>query len=109
MTAAILRRIISVAALTLLVIVCCQSIATACPNCRDALAQNDPTSAGLARGYALSIMFMLSMPFLLTAGLGTYFYLLVRQARKRALTKNVALNEPAVPALVPHDEPVAVS
>ena len=109
MTAATLRRIFSVAVLAVLLIVCCESIASACPNCRDALAQNDPAGAGVARGYALSIMFMLSMPYLIFVGLGTYFYLLVRQARKRALAHAVALNEPAVPTLVSREKPLAVS
>ena len=109
MNAATLRRILSVAALALLLAVSYQSIATACPNCKDALAQNDPTSAGLARGYALSIMFMLSMPFLLTAGLGTYFYLLVRQARKQARASAAAKNVAVEPLLVRNDEPVGVS
>ena len=107
MNAATLRRILSIAALALLV-VCCESIASACPNCKDALAQNDPAGAGVARGYALSIMFMLSMPYLIFVGLGTYFYLLVRQARKQKLAA-AAKNVPVEPELITNEEPVVVS
>src|SRR6185436_10359396 len=37
------------------------AIASACPTCKDSLA-HDPASANLVRGYAYSILFMLSMP-----------------------------------------------
>ena len=58
------------------------SVAWACPNCRDALA-GDPAQAGMVRGLFWSIMFLLSMPFLITAGLGAYFYWLISRARKQ--------------------------
>jgi hypothetical protein len=35
------------------------------------------------RGYFWSILFMMSMPFLIIGGLGTMFYLDVRRARRR--------------------------
>ncbi|MFM2097146.1 MAG: hypothetical protein RIS70_4270 [Planctomycetota bacterium] len=53
----------------------------ACPNCKDALSQNDPARSGLARGFFWSIMLMLATPLLITVGLGSYFYLLVRKAK----------------------------
>jgi len=59
-------------------------VAMACPNCKDSLAQNDPARSGLSRGFYWSILLMLSTPFVVTAGLGTYFYLLVRKARRVA-------------------------
>ncbi len=50
----------------------------ACPFCREALGgQND-----MARGYFWSILLMLFTPLGILAGLGIYFYLLVRRARK---------------------------
>jgi heme/copper-type cytochrome/quinol oxidase subunit 2 len=58
-------------------------IAAACPTCKDSLAQ-DPATANLARGYAYSILFMLSMPPLIFGGLSLYFYWEVRKARARA-------------------------
>ena len=59
------------------------STAEACPNCRDALA-GDPVQAGLVRGFFWSIIFMLSMPFLILAGLSSYFYWEVCRARRAA-------------------------
>jgi hypothetical protein len=57
--------------------------ALGCPTCKDTLAQNDPARANLVRGYFWSILFMMSMPFLILGGLSTYLYFLVRGARAR--------------------------
>ena len=54
----------------------------ACPTCKDNLA-HDPASANLVRGYAYSILFMLSMPPLIFGGLSAYFYWEVRKAKAR--------------------------
>ena len=59
------------------------SSAWACPNCGEAIA-SDPAQAGLVRGIFWSILFLLSMPFLIFGCLGGYFYWLVRQARPLA-------------------------
>ena len=58
------------------------SVVTACPSCKQSLAEatNNPN---LVRGYAWSIMFMMSAPFLILAGLGSYFYYEIRRARAR--------------------------
>jgi hypothetical protein len=55
----------------------------ACPTCKEGLASGG-NSPNLVRGFGWSIIFMLSMPFLILGGLGSYFYLLIRreQARK---------------------------
>jgi hypothetical protein len=58
------------------------AVASACPTCKDNLAQ-DPAAANLVRGYAYSIMFMLSMPPLIFGSLCAYFYWEVRKARMR--------------------------
>ena len=58
------------------------SVALACPTCKDQLA-HDPESANIARGYAYSIVFMLSMPPLILGSLCAYFYWEVRKARAR--------------------------
>jgi hypothetical protein len=55
----------------------------ACPTCKDGLSQNDPLHANLVQGYFWSILFMMSMPFLLLSALGGYFYYEVRKARAR--------------------------
>jgi Na+-driven multidrug efflux pump len=57
-------------------------VALACPTCKDQLA-HDPASANIARGYAYSIVFMLSMPPLIFGSLCAYFYWEVRKARAR--------------------------
>ncbi len=56
----------------------------ACPTCKNGLA-NDPSTANIARGYFWSIIFMMSMPFLILTGLGSYFYYEIRKARKNAV------------------------
>ena len=61
----------------------CQQILWACPTCKDGLAQNDPLGASLVQGYFWSILFMMSMPFLIISALGGYFYYEVRKARAR--------------------------
>jgi hypothetical protein len=52
-------------------------LALACPNCKDSL------NAQYAAAYGASIIFMLSMPFLILGGLSAYFYWEVRRARKK--------------------------
>ena len=63
--------------------------AAACPTCKDNLA-HDPASANLVRGYAYSILFMLSMPFLILFGIGGYFYWQIRKARAALAAQVVA-------------------
>jgi hypothetical protein len=54
--------------------------ASACPSCKEALSSS--TGGGdLVSGFFWSILFMLSMPFLLLSSFGLYFYYLVRKAR----------------------------
>jgi len=61
---------------------CVQSVAVACPTCADGM-NNDPNHANLVRGYFWSIIFMMSMPFLIFVGMCSYFYLEVRRGRAR--------------------------
>ena len=56
------------------------AFAEACPTCKESVAEN---GGNLVRGYFWSILFMMSMPFLIVAGLCTMFYLDVRRARRR--------------------------
>jgi hypothetical protein len=69
-------------ALALALLLCVSSAAIACPTCKDQLA-HDPESINIARGYAYSIVFMLSMPPLIFSSLCAYFYWEVRRARAR--------------------------
>jgi len=54
--------------------------AWACPNCREGLA-NNPAGQSLARGFYYSILFMMSMPFLVLGTLGTVAYRSVQRAK----------------------------
>jgi hypothetical protein len=66
--------------LALLCVLAIANIGQACPTCKEALSGGAQT-AGMAEGYFWSILFMMSMPFLILGGLGGYFYLQIRAAR----------------------------
>jgi hypothetical protein len=55
------------------------SIATACPMCKAGLAGEHDR---LIQAWGVSIVFLLSMPFLLVTSFSAYMYLLVRRARR---------------------------
>lgn len=63
--------------------------AGACPTCKENMAA-DPAAANLVRGYFWSILFMLSMPFLILGGLSGYFYYEVRRARALKVAEKAA-------------------
>lgn len=65
----------------ILVMLVVASAAWACPNCKEALAANDPTHNGMVRGYFYSILFMMGMPFALFTGFSIYMYRQVLRAR----------------------------
>lgn len=77
----LLRKILCCTA-ALLLACCLVGVAEACPTCKDQIA-GDPAAYNIARGYMWSILFMLSMPFLILGGLGSYFYWEVRRAYAR--------------------------
>jgi hypothetical protein len=54
-------------------------VASACPNCKEALASQTGEAAKLKDGYFYSILFMMGMPFLL---LGTGAFLVVRAVKR---------------------------
>lgn len=62
------------------------SLAVACPTCKEGLAATDPVYAGMVRGYFWSIVFMMSMPFLILSSLSSYFYYQIVRARRLAAT-----------------------
>jgi hypothetical protein len=73
-------RAMWIAAIAVAVLLAGVQTATACPSCKEALAAG--TGGGdLMSGFFWSILFMLSMPFLLLGSFGLYFYYLVRRAR----------------------------
>lgn len=72
----------------------CISVAEACPSCKDGLASGP--NGSLVRGVFYSIIFMMSMPFLILGGLGTYGYLLVRKARRAQQAVGERVQEPSI-------------
>jgi heme/copper-type cytochrome/quinol oxidase subunit 2 len=82
------RRTVSLLSMLIAISLC--AVATACPTCKDSLA-HDPATASLVRGYAYSILFMLSMPPLIFGSLCAYFYWEVRKARARQSAKSGAV------------------
>lgn len=69
------------------VLLCLPVVAEACPSCKQSLVAS--SNPHLVRGFGWSIIFMLSMPFLILATLGGYFFTLIRRA-DRIVPANVA-------------------
>ena len=51
------------------------------PNCNDGIGQNDPQGQSLAAGIYYSILFMMSMPYVILGTFGCVFYFHIRRAR----------------------------
>lgn len=64
--------------------------ALACPMCKAALGSHDSGHGDLVGGFFWSILFMLSMPFLIFGSLSTYMYMLVRRARREQAERKAA-------------------
>jgi hypothetical protein len=89
-------RKIAVVVIALIALVVFAQVAMACPTCKDNMA-HDPASASLVRGYAYSILFMLSMPPLIFCGLSAYFYWEVRKAKARQAQNTLETALPGAP------------
>jgi uncharacterized paraquat-inducible protein A len=59
----------------------------ACPTCKNGMSGGDPLSVARASGYFYSILFMMSMPFLIVGTFGGAAYLSIKRARERELTR----------------------
>jgi hypothetical protein len=57
------------------------TVAAACPTCKDGLDQNDPQHQAVAAGFYYSILFMLSMPYVILGSLGYLAYVSIRRAK----------------------------
>jgi uncharacterized paraquat-inducible protein A len=79
---AVMRWIVAAIILALMLLIA--SVAAACPTCKEGLAQNDPQGQSLAAGYYYSILFMMSMPYLLLCTFGSVAYYSIRRARQQA-------------------------
>ena len=77
---AIHRRVPTVL-LVAVVVLSLSATATACPTCKEGIAGSDPNHERIVAGYFYSILFMMSMPFVLLGTFGSCAYLSVRRAR----------------------------
>lgn len=84
-----MRRTIAIIAS--LVLLLAAQPALACPGCKDNLTEQH------VNAYGWSIIFMMSMPFLILGTLSAYFYYEVRKARKLQLQSTVRWTESASP------------
>jgi len=76
-------RFARLALISIAVFACLGATAWACPSCKAALG-GDPAQANLVNGFFWSILFMMSMPFVILGTFGGSMYLSVRRASKRA-------------------------
>jgi heme/copper-type cytochrome/quinol oxidase subunit 2 len=63
------------------------SVATACPNCKEAMEKQDPTHGGMVKGYFYSILFMMGTPYLVLGTFCAAMYYRVRRARRAGKPK----------------------
>ena len=87
---------LSIVLLTGLLVVVISTVAWACPTCKDNLGSADSNLAG---AYGWSIVFMMSMPFLILGSFVGYMYLEVRRARlkqqqEQSLAAELTTREP---------------
>jgi uncharacterized paraquat-inducible protein A len=78
---AVVRWLLVAMAVALVLLIA--SVAAACPNCKEGLAQQDPQGQAIAAGYYYSILFMMSMPFAILGTFGGLAYLSIRRARQQ--------------------------
>jgi uncharacterized paraquat-inducible protein A len=82
-----------VAAIVLALVLLIATVAAACPTCKEGLAQNDPHGQSLAAGYAYSVLFMMSMPYIVLGTFGSVAYYSIRRARRQ---QTEAADTPAI-------------
>ncbi len=64
------------------------SVASACPTCSEGLGASDPQHQSVAAGFYYSILFMMSMPYILLGTLGYVAYSSVKKAKLNQATEN---------------------
>jgi hypothetical protein len=77
------KKLITVALMAVLALGILASDALACPTCKEGMSGNDPISVARASGYFYSILFMMSMPFVLVGTFGGAAYLSIRKAQRQ--------------------------
>lgn len=99
------RRIVRWATLVVVValLACAADVASACPTCKNAVAGSEG-GGDVVAGYFWSILFMMSMPFVILGSLGALFWWEVRKANAQKLqaaqAQLAAQREPAEPVEV---------
>lgn len=88
------KRLVAVASLTALTVVLLACDALACPTCKDGMSGSDPVSVARATGYFYSILFMMSMPFVIVSTFGGAAYLSIRKAKQRQLQSETPAGQP---------------
>ena len=76
--------------LALLIVALSADLASACPTCREGLAENDPHGQSMAAGYYYSILFMMSMPYIVLGTFGSCAYYSIRKARQKSADNETA-------------------
>lgn len=70
------------------------SMANACPTCTEGLAQHDPHGQSIAAGYYYSILFMMSMPYIVLGTFISVAYYSIRRAKVANLAAADCQTEP---------------
>lgn len=83
------------------------SMAEACPTCKDALA-HQANYGNLPLAYMWSILFMMSMPFLILGSFGGYMYLQVKRAQRERAIQEVSAAQRIEPIVNEQREMVEV-
>jgi uncharacterized membrane protein len=94
-----------VAGIVLALVLLIASVAGACPTCKEGLAQNDPQGQSIAAGYYYSILFMMSMPYIVLCTFGSVAYFSIRRARKNGDAIADAQGDPSEPVAPAVDAP----
>lgn len=59
----------------------CTACVFACPTCKEGVDANDPHHQSLAAGFYYSILFMMSMPYIILGSFGYLAFLSIRRAK----------------------------
>ena len=93
MAATRVKKLLTVAFLTVLAIGVLAGEVLACPTCKEGMSGSDPISVARASGYFYSILFMMSMPFVIVGTFGGAAYLSIRRARQQHSDANWSAGE----------------
>lgn len=88
------KKLFGITLLALLIIIVVAPDVLACPTCKQGMSGGDPVSVARATGYFYSILFMMSMPFLLVGTFGGAAYLSIKRAREQQAKDDLAGQSP---------------